>query len=161
MKTILVPTDFSPSALDCIPALAAQYDTQKVSFVFVHMFKLSDSIGDLLMLSRRSREFEYISDEFYNSCTAYKSQYQNIEAIKIEFFYGSTVSMFKNFLEANDVDCVLNLADCSCEKINKSSIDPATLINRSGLPVASTIKLVKEDAKRPVRVIRDLQLEEA
>ena len=161
MKTILIPTDFSQSALQCIPALCSQYDTQKVSFVFVHMFKLSDSIGDLLMLSRRSREFEHISDEFYTSCTAYKEQFSNVEAIKIEFFYGSTVSMFKNFLETHDVDCVLNPADCSYEKINKSSIDPETLISKSGLPVLSVIKVAQAQPTIPMRDYRELELAEA
>jgi hypothetical protein len=161
MKTILIPTDFTQRSLDCIPTLATQYDTQKVSFVFVHMFKLSDSIGDLLMLSRRSREFENISDDFYNRCRTYKSQLSNIEAIKIEFFYGSTMSMFRNFLENHEVDCVLSLDDCSFSKINKSSIDPAILIEKSSLPVIKLIKVAREESIRQIHVSPELQLAEA
>lgn len=161
MKTILIPTDFSQRSLDCIPSLCSQYDTQKVSFVFVHMFKLSDSIGDLLMLSRRSREFENISDDFYNKCTTYKAQLPNIEVIKIEFFYGSTISMFRNFLENHEVDCVLNPADCSCSKINKSSIDPAILIEKSALPVISINRTQLEKLARELRITPELQLAQA
>lgn len=161
MKTILIPTDFSQRSLDCIPSLSSQYDTQKVSFVFVHMFKLSDSIGDLLMLSRRSREFENISDEFYNRCTTYKNQLKNIEAIKIEFFYGSTMSMFRNFLENHEVDCVLNPEDCSYNKINKSSIDPLTLIEKSNLPVINVVKVAREEAVEHAPMTPELQFAEA
>jgi len=161
MKTILIPTDFTQRSLDCIPGLCAQYDTQQVSFVFVHMFKLSDSIGDLLMLSRRSREFENISDDFYNRCTTYKKQLSNIEEIKIEFFYGSTMSMFRNFLENHEVDCVLNPADCSYNKINKASIDPQTLIDKSGLPVVSLIKVSKQDAAKQPRFLQEQHFAEA
>jgi hypothetical protein len=161
MKTILIPTDFSQRSLDCIPSLSLQYDTQKVSFVFVHMFKLSDSIGDLLMLSRRSREFENISDDFYNRCTTYKTQLKNIEAIKIEFFYGSTISMFRNFLENHEVDCVLNPDECSYTKINKSSIDPLTLIEKSNLPMINVIKVERKEAIEHVLMTPELQLAEA
>jgi len=125
------------------------------------MFKLSDSIGDLLMLSRRSREFENISDDFYNKCTTYKAQLPNIEVIKIEFFYGSTISMFRNFLENHEVDCVLNPADCSCSKINKSSIDPAILIEKSALPVISINRTQLEKPARELRITPELQLTEA
>jgi hypothetical protein len=155
MKTILIPTDFTQRSLDCIPGLCSQYDTQKVSFVFVHMFKLSDSIGDLLMLSRRSREFENISDEFYNRCTTYKSQLPSIEAIKIEFFYGSTMSMFRNFLDNHEVDCVLDPSDCSY------SIDPLILINKSGLPVVSLMKVQKSEPAQQIRFVQEPQLAEA
>jgi hypothetical protein len=161
MKTILIPTDFTQRCLDCIPALSAQYDTQKVSLVFVHMFKLSDSIGDLLMLSRRSREFENVSEDFYNRCTNYKAELPNIEAINIEFFYGSTMSMFRNFLENHQVDCVLNPADCSCNKINKSSIDPLTLIEKSGLPMVNLMKVQRQEPARHSRLIQESQFAEA
>jgi hypothetical protein len=125
------------------------------------MFKLSDSIGDLLMLSRRSREFESISDDFYNRCNTYKAQCKNIEAIKIEFFYGSTMSMFRNFLENHDVDCVLHPDNCSCNKINKSSIDPLTLIKKSGLPIVNLMEVPKELPVKQSRLIPERQLEEA
>lgn len=161
MKTILIPTDFTQRSLDCIPGLCSQYDTQKISFVFVHMFKLSDSIGDLLMLSRRSREFENISDDFYTRCTTYKSQLPNIEAIKIEFFYGSTMSMFRNFLENHEVDCVLSPSDCSYSKINKASIDPLTLIGKSGLPVVTLMKVQKLETAQQPRFVQEPQLAEA
>ncbi|RZL07900.1 MAG: hypothetical protein EOO89_22415 [Pedobacter sp.] len=161
MKTILIPTDFTQRSLDCIPGLCSQYDTQKISFVFVHMFKLSDSIGDLLMLSRRSREFENISDDFYTRCTTYKSQLPNIEAIKIEFFYGSTMSMFRNFLENHEVDCVLNPSDCSYSKINKASIDPLILIGKSGLPVVTLMKVQKMETAQQPRFVQEPQLAEA
>ncbi|MEJ7558504.1 MAG: hypothetical protein WKF66_09375 [Pedobacter sp.] len=161
MKTILVPTDFTQNSLDCIPSLCAQFATQKVSIVFVHMFKLSDSIGDLLMLSRRSREFENISDEFYTTCSSYKAQLKNLEAVKIEFFYGSTMSMFRNFLENHEVDCILNPINCSCGKINKSSIDPLTLIEKSKLPMVSLMQVQKEALPKQPRFIAEPELQEA
>ncbi|MCD8741474.1 hypothetical protein LT679_12735 [Mucilaginibacter roseus] len=135
MQTILIPTDFNTEALKAVPLVCEQMKGEPLNFIFMHMFKLSDSITDLLMLSRRSREYEQVSDAFYNGCTALKKEYPQIGAIKVEFLYGSTLSMFKAFLEANAVNQVLDLKHCYAGKINKASIDPAILIQKSGLPV--------------------------
>lgn len=137
MQTILIPTDFNIESLNIIPAVCNHFEGQKVSVIFIHMFKLSDSVTDLLMLSRRSREYEQVSDAFYNGCAALKQQYPQLSALKVEFLYGSTLSMFKNFLEHNDVDQVLDIKHCHAGKINKASIDPTVLIQKSGLPVLS------------------------
>lgn len=139
MQTILIPTDFSLSSLDCIPDLCKQQNNE-LNLVFVHMFKLSDSMSDLLMLSRRSREYEYISDGFYQQCEVLKSKFPQIRKISIEFFYGSTLGMFRNFLEAHEVDTVLDAANCSCSKLNKSSVDPVQLIKKCGLPALTVVK---------------------
>lgn len=135
MKNILVPTNFNQSSLDCIPALCNQFKGEKLSFFFVHVFKLSDSITDLLMLSRRSKEYEFVSEDFYNACAMLKRNYPQLSQIKIDFLYGSTLSMFKTYLEGNDINHVLELSSCSLGKINKASLDQEILVKRSGLPL--------------------------
>lgn len=145
MQTILIPTDFNTAALNCIPSLCKQHKDQELRFNFVHMFKLSDSIGELLMLSRRNREFEQVSDEFYSRCNQLKAEYKQIKAIKIDFLYGSTLSYFKNYLENNDINAVLDASDCFVGKINKSSIDPQVLVQKSGLPIVSVLPQAVEE----------------
>ncbi|RYD89490.1 MAG: hypothetical protein EOP54_25520 [Sphingobacteriales bacterium] len=140
MQTILIPTNFDISSIDCIPAVCDQFEGQDLKFIFMHMFKLSDSISELLMLSKRSRDHAQISEEFYNGCALLKREYPQILEMKIEFLYGSTLSFFKNFIEDNDVTHIVNQDDCSAYKINKSSIDPAILIKKCGLPVLSVDK---------------------
>ena len=137
METILIPTDFKPAGLSCLPVLCEQLKGNRLNLLFVHMFKLSDSISELLLLSKRSREYEYISDEFRHNCRQLKQQYPAINSVKIEFFYGSTLSMFKNFLEAHAVTFVLDPADCSVSKLNKTSVDPGSLVERCNIPVIS------------------------
>ncbi|TSD67032.1 hypothetical protein FFF34_006435 [Inquilinus sp. KBS0705] len=141
MKTILIPTDYSTSSLDCIHGLCNQFKNEDINLVFVHVFKLSDSITDLLMLSKRSREYEKVSDGFLERCNLLRKQYTQIQDIKIEFLYGSTLSLFKNFIEANQADAVLSAANCSYSAIHKYSIDPEVLIKKCGLPVINTSKV--------------------
>ncbi|WP_407425446.1 hypothetical protein [Arcticibacter sp.] len=135
MKTILIPTDFSSQAFDCIPSLCAQLQPETLNIVFIHLFKLSDSINDLLLLSRRNKEYEHVSDDFYQQCEETKRVYKAVKAIRIEFFYGSTLSRFKNFIEANSIDYIVHPEDCTVSSLTKLSIDPSVLVGRCSVPL--------------------------
>ena len=148
MKTILIPTDYQASSLDSVHAVCRQLKNEDINLVFVHVFKLSDSYADLLMLSRRSREYEKVSDEFYRYCNVLRAQYPQIKNIKIDFLYGSTLSMFKDFIEHNEVDMVLEKDSYLFTPIHQSSVDPLLLIKRSGLPV---INIPKGDYTKMMR----------
>ncbi|WP_293309582.1 hypothetical protein [Pedobacter sp. UBA5917] len=136
MKTVLIPTDFKLESIKIIDALVQHQGNQKLKIIFVHAFKLSDSITDMLMLSRRSRDYENVSGEFYQEINNAKAKYADqINTIGIEYFYGSTVAAFKNFLEAFDVSCIAYLKNYAFTPINKYSIDPKILTERAGCEV--------------------------
>lgn len=152
MKTILIPTDYQATSLDSIHTVCRQFKNEELNLVFVHVFKLSDSYTDLLMLSRRSREYEKVSDEFYRYCNVLRAQYPQIQNIRIDFLYGSTLSMFKDFIEHNEVDVVLESDSYTFTPIHQSSVDPGLLIKRSGLPV---INVPKGDYAKMMRQQKD------
>lgn len=136
MKTVLIPTDFNVESIKIIDAFNLNYKHEDVTFIFLHAFKLSDSITDLLMLSRRSRDYENISEEFYLSLEAAKQKYPKlIKNLGIEYFYGSTVAAFKNLLETLSVDTILFPKNYAFQQINKYSIDPTILTTRCDYPV--------------------------
>ncbi len=136
MKTILVPTDFKLESIKIIDALVQHQKNEILNIIFVHAFKLSDSITDMLMLSRRSRDYENVSDEFYQQLNLVKTKYPTqINTIGIEYFYGSTVAAFKNFIEAFDVTCIAYLEGYNFTPINKYSVDPKILTARAGCEV--------------------------
>ncbi len=138
MKTILIPTNYQAASLSNVRDVCDLLKDDELKLVFVHMFKLSDSIGEMLMLSRRSREYENVSDEFYKGCVELRNQYDCVKAIKIDFLYGSTMSIFRTFLEDNEIDMVLDAQCCTYSQIHKSSIDPAVLVQRCGLPIINS-----------------------
>lgn len=132
MKTVLVPTDFNLRSLIIVDALVATNSSESLKIVFVHAFKISDSISDLLMLSRRNKDYEHISDEFYAQMAMYKQKYASkIESISVSYFYGSTTVAFRNFTENLEVDRIAYLDNYQFKPINKYSIDPSNLISRS------------------------------
>ncbi|NCD70120.1 hypothetical protein [Mucilaginibacter agri] len=136
MKTLLIPTDFKLQSLNCIPQLAKQVYPHKLNVLMVHMLGITDSISELLMLSRRSAEYRHIPDAFYRACNEIRSnETNNVIDIHIEFFYGNTVAAFKNFLDANDVHAIVNLQNYDYELLTEKSIDPAVLIYRGGKPI--------------------------
>ena len=136
MKTVLVPTDFNVESLKIIDSLVLTNKPENVKIIFMHAFKLSDSITDMLMLSRRSRDYEKVSDEFYIKMNAYKQKYPNeIEFMGIDYFYGSTVAAFKNFIEGLNVNCIGYPKAYNFNPIHKSSIDPRLLTKRCGCEV--------------------------
>jgi hypothetical protein len=135
MKTLLIPTDFTQQSIQGIPALGRQFYPQKVNVVLVHMLKITDDIGELLMLSRRTVEYRHIPDNFYLRCRELENKYNYlINKISITFFYGSTVAVFNNFLEANEIDAIVSPHD-NYQLLFKNSIDPAVLIAKSGIEV--------------------------
>ncbi|WP_345950213.1 hypothetical protein ABDD95_01900 [Mucilaginibacter sp. PAMB04274] len=138
MKTLLIPTDFDLKSLNCVPGLARRYAPEKVNIILVHMMKITDNIQELLMLSRRSTDYQHISEDFYNTCTEIRHSNAAISSIKVEFFYGSTVAVFKNFLEAQEVDAIVMLENYEYRMLNKNSIQPSLLVSRSGLPLIHT-----------------------
>ena len=136
MKTIVVPTDFNIENLKIIDSLASTANSGSLRIIFLHAFKISDSISDMLMLNRRSRDYENVSDEFYDKLNEYKAKYpQEISKLEISYFYGSTTAAFKNFLEGFDVDFIAYPKDYTFNALNKFSIDPSYIISRSGCTI--------------------------
>ncbi|GGI24140.1 hypothetical protein [Pedobacter mendelii] len=162
MKTILIPTDFNLESIKVIDAIVQNQTGEKLNLIFVHAFKLSDSITDMLMLSRRSRDYENVSDEFYLKIDEYKNQYHDkIQTIGIEYFYGSTVAAFKNFIEAFDVNAIAYLKDYKFTPINKFSIDPKYLTERSGCELLNLNVLTVHQSENLIDTkIHEAQLQE-
>jgi len=136
MKTILIPTDFNETSVLRIHDLVKSLKKEEVKIIFFHAFKLTDSISDLLMLSRRSSDYAHIPEEFHRACYALKETYnKTVKILGIEYFYGSTMASFRNFAEANDVDAIYYPEDYTFSKISKYSIDPVLFLNKSGIPI--------------------------
>jgi len=163
MKTVLVPTDFKLESIKIIDALVQHQQNETVNIIFVHAFKLSDSITDMLMLSRRSRDYENVSDEFYQQLNQVKAKYPTqINTIGIEYFYGSTVAAFKNFIEAFDVERIAYLKEYNFKPINKYSIDPKILTERAGCEVIQLNTLTVHASENLINTkIHEAQLQEA
>ena len=135
MKTtnILIPTDFSLASLNAIIGLVKKHPEERFNISLVHFFKLSDSESELLMLARRSREYTHISQEFEDQLNDIRTNFpQQIARVHTEFFYGNTVAIFKNYLEARNIETIVCLDCHNYNQLTKNSLDPQMLVKRSG-----------------------------
>jgi hypothetical protein len=146
MKTILIPTYFDQPCFEELEDVIDNSIDEKVSLVFFHAYKLSDSISDLLMLSRRTTEYGQIPDKFHKACEELKESSNQVVSIRIEYFYGNTVAAFRNFVEANEITEVYYPKNYQFNPISKHSLDPAILLSKCKIPVLKT-------SPRPVRII--------
>lgn len=138
MKTtnILIPTDFSLASLTAVNNLLQKQPDQKFNIVMVHFMQLSDSISELLMLSRRATEYQHVNSDFEQHINVLRSQRKDqLITLGYEFFYGSTVAVFKNYLEAKEIDSIGMLHGHIYKKLTNYSIDPAILVQKSNYPV--------------------------
>lgn len=136
MKTILIPGDFSDETLNLVDRVLS-YNSQGTLHVIVfHAIRLSASVTDLLRLSKRSKEYESIKDEFHDGCRILERRYrfQSLK-ISIQFFYGHTVSLFRDFLKANKVDLILLDPSIARKGFSRNSLDPIKMIHNSKFPV--------------------------
>ncbi len=131
MKTVLIPTDYRTESLKYIPQLLAKFHPEEVEVVMVHLMSITDCERELMMLTRRSAEYRHIPDEFYQMCLDLRNEYKDqLKNIRLEFFYGNTSAVFLNFLEANNIDAVLQIPDYQYKKLNKASVDPDSMLKR-------------------------------
>ncbi|KIO76672.1 hypothetical protein TH53_13420 [Pedobacter lusitanus] len=148
MKTILIPTDFNEASVYLSENILKNFKNESVKIIFFHAYKLTDSISDLLMLSRRSTEYGQIPESFHRACYDFKKTHQGkIAAIGIEYFYGSTMAAFRNFAEAHEVDFIYCPEAYSFRQISKYSINPDVFLNKSGIPVINTVMEEKPAVK--------------
>jgi hypothetical protein len=160
MKTtnILIPTDFSLTSLQAIPALMQRQPGKKFNILLVNFLGLSDSISDLLMLSRRSREYEHITQEFMDECKRLAAQYPNqIDNLQTEFFYGNTVAVFKNYLEAREIDQIAKLKDYNCALLTPNSYEPTQLLERSKYPVLTVQPFTPSPQRAKVKALHTIE----
>ena len=151
MKNVLIPTDFTIESLENIGRLAESLPKEKLNIRLVHFIKLSDSMSELLLLSQRTRERKLITDEFIMHSEEWRRKYgSQIQSVLVECFYGSTVAVFKNYLEGFDIDAIAHMPGFSYKKASKSSFDPSSIIARSGIEVIALENTVADSVMEKV-----------
>lgn len=159
MRTILIPTDFNAHSVARTAVILGNFNNEKIRILFFHAYKLTDSISDLLMLRRRTTEYGQIPNAFHDACYQFRADHaEHIYTIGIEYFYGSTMAAFRNFLEANEVDAIFYPEDYNFLKITKYSIDPALFLKKSGLPLIKPAEQIATPAAGKADPIKEADL---
>jgi hypothetical protein len=138
MKTVMVPSDFSPESVQIAEALVRD-STEEVRLVFTHLFHVADDIQDLLFSNYREKEYELVSEDFWRECRLLKGCNEpKLKSIRVAFYYGNKLASFKNFLEANEIDCIAYSEKYGVPKLSKSSLEALPVIKKAGIPLLNT-----------------------
>ncbi len=136
MKNVLIPTDFTAQSLQLVNKTAEALKGEKFNIVLFHAFNMPDSITDLMFIGREKIYKGLVTDDFRNQCKKLKNLYfDTIHSICFKYMYGSTVRVFKNFADANDIDLIVLPADLRLQMPHKYSIDPCSFFRKSGITV--------------------------
>ncbi|GLU52121.1 hypothetical protein [Dyadobacter frigoris] len=142
MKTIIIVSDFSVESFQVAEKIVSN-SSEPVRILFTHLFHVPDDIQDLLFSNYRKKEYEFVSDSFRQECEMLKSIFPEIlKSIKIEFFYGSKLASFKNFLDYNQADYIAFSESYGIPKLGKSSIDALPVIRKSGITLINTDEIL-------------------
>lgn len=140
MKRILIPTDFNDKTLELIRFTANVFADEVISITLLHVLRMPEGIGELLMLPRRNKHRQMESSEFRKSYLDLQAVYpQTIKRIRLDFLYGETQALFRNYLSAQAIDAIVYPDNYSFQKASKESIDPRVLIQKSGCPVLTNV----------------------
>lgn len=140
MRNVLVPTDFSIDSLQLVERTIAALNDQTMNVILFHAFDMTCNAPDRLGNGTRIPYAHLLTDEFRNACRRIKTaNARTVQNIHIRHFYGSTAPVFRNFIDANDIDLIICPAHFKFNLVTPQSIDPVKLFKRSGVPVITEL----------------------
>ena len=158
MKHIIIPTDFSIRSLKMVNQVAERFREEERAITLLHGMHLPTSIVDLLLLGKRNEHSDLIGESFRDACEIIQNKYASvIKQLKVQFVYGSTKRVVKNFLEANQTSLVVLPEDYVFSYANENSLDLVALLQKTGYPLLK-IKLQPASAGIEKEMVADLLL---
>lgn len=129
----MIPTDFTTQSLQVVHA-AVSGGADKIRITLLHMLRPADISGMLFASFRnkqRSEQQKLISEDFKETCEMLKNTYSSkLESIQVKFAMGDTTAYLRNYLDGEEVDCIVYAEDIKLAKPSKDSIDMLALIKR-------------------------------
>ncbi|WP_132053454.1 universal stress protein [Pseudocnuella soli] len=136
MTNILVPTDFTAYSLMMAEQAMKNGNYEKCNIVLFHAFQPPVSPLDMLGAGHRDPSCELMSEPFRQACKQLKDSHgSRINKIVVRCMTGSTRSVFRNFVEANDIDLIYCPEDYYFKPVHDRSVDPQFLFKKCGVPV--------------------------
>ncbi len=138
MTNILVPTDFTPASFQLAQQAVVAFKGNKITMMLFHAFQMPDPF-DLLHRCRKMPYHDLLTESFRQSYRQLKELYpQQLQKIHFNCMEGNTAVMFRNFVEANEIDCIIYPEQYQFIPVSKISVDPGPLFKKSG------IRLIRE-----------------
>ncbi len=144
MQNVLIPTDFNPANVKLIEQ-AVKNCEKKVNIVLFHAFALPDSAFDLLTSDYKKAEIAFMTEPFRLACKQLKdANPQIVNKVTVKCMQGNTAALFRNFVEANDIDIICCPVSFNYASIHARSINPIPLFKKARIPQVKELVKSKE-----------------
>lgn len=136
MTNILIPTDFSANSVKLAEQALQAVNVNSANIVFFHLFELPYSEFELLDPSRKKPYADVMTDAFRQRCKQLKEQHsKSIQKICFKFLEGNSAPLFRNFVDANEIDMIYCPDHYIYQPVHKLSADPRPVFKKSGVNI--------------------------
>jgi hypothetical protein len=147
MTNLLVPTDFTPASLK-LAEQAVKVLNHEVNIILFHAFDLPFFYADLIRPERQPWH-ELLNDDLRQACKQIKERHPGlISSISFGFMQGNTNALFRNWIEANEIDVIACPAGYTYTKIHNLSLNPLPFFKKSRIKLLQNFTSPKAVTKR-------------
>jgi hypothetical protein len=152
MRNVLIPTDFSVASLTLVEQTAQTLEGESLSIVLFHAFEIPTFASDLLDIRNKLPYQDLVTEAFRTACKRIKLQHsKTLRSIAIRHMYGDTVAVFRNFVDANDIDLIVIPEGYVFHVVHPGSVNPQPLFTRASVPLLTAFKPVPKPSTPPVK----------
>ncbi|WP_276481747.1 universal stress protein [Paraflavitalea pollutisoli] len=148
MRNVLIPTDFSVASIELVDKTAQTLEGESLNIILFHAFEIPFFVSDVFDLRGKLPYAELVTEPFRNACKRAKLQYpKTIRSIVIRHQYGSTAAVFRNFVDANDIDLIVCPDFFVFQSVHTGSVNPVAMFQKGGVPMMKEFKLKRKTAE--------------
>jgi len=141
MRNVLIPTDFSIESLRLAEQALEALDDQTMTITLFHAFDISGFAPDMLGSSRRLPYGHLLTETFRLACKRLKDAHpQVLQGIHVRHMYGNNNSVFRNFIDAYDIDMIVCPDNYAFNAVTAQSVNPVTFFEKAGVPLLSNLR---------------------
>lgn len=159
MRNVLLPTDFSVASLE-LAGMAVQYvKNQELNILLFHAFEMPFADSEIAGSRDKLPYQNMVTEAFRNACKQLKQKYpKNIRSIAIRHLYGNTAAVFRNFLDANDIDVIVCPDNYVFNRVHPQSVDPRPLFRKGGIPLLKDLSTRARTAEQDASLLQPGEL---
>jgi len=137
MTNILIPTDFSVASVKLAEdALNISGTMNRCNLILFHAFEIPAYPFELLGQRIIDPSGLLMTEAFRQACKQLKDENVHLVAkIMVRCMKGSTRPLFRNFIDANDIDLIYCPEDYVFVPVHERSVDPLPLFKKCGVPL--------------------------
>lgn len=151
MRNVLIPTDFSVASLELAEKTAQSLEGESLNIILFHAFEIPFFVADVFDIRDKLPYADLVTEHFRNACKRVKLQHsKTIRSIVIRHLYGNTTAVFRNFVDANDIDLIVCPDFFVFRAVHTGSVNPVPLFQKGGIPLMKEFRL-KKKTEMPVQ----------